>query len=378
MYKRVIQNKIEDWLFQKKIVVLYGARQVGKTTLSKEIIKKYGNKGKYINCEFIRNQEMFSSPNPEKIKLFLEDYQIAILDEAQKVNNIGIVLKVLIDTYPDIQIIATGSSSFDLANKASEPLTGRSINFMLFPLSVEEIRQKHDFFEIDSALENVLVFGTYPDVFGKTKEKSKDILESIASNYLYKDILKFENLKNSDLLLKILKMLSLQLGGEVSYLEIAKSLGVGSKTIEKYIDLLEKTFVVFKLNAFSRNIRKEISKSFKVFFWDLGIRNSLINNFNSLDSRNDVGALFENFCIAERIKFSINNKISANSYFWRTYDQQEIDYIEESEGKIKACEIKWNKNKKARAPKIFLEHYPNSSFEVINSDNFYSFLKADL
>ena len=375
MYRRVIQKKIEDWLFQKKIIVLFGARQVGKTTLSKEIIRKYGKKGKYINCEFIRNQEMFSHPDPEKIKLFLEDYQIIVLDEAQKINNIGIVLKVLIDTYPDLQIIATGSSSFDLANKASEPLTGRSINMMLFPLSIEEIRQKRDWFEIESVLENILVFGTYPDVFGKSKEKSKDILESIASNYLYKDILKFENLKNPDLLLKILKMLSLQLGSEVSYLELARSLGVSSKTIEKYIDLLEKTFVVFRLNSFSRNIRKEITKSFKVFFWDLGIRNSLINNFNSLDSRNDVGALFENFWIAERIKFTKNHKIPANSYFWRTYDQQEIDYIEESEGRLKAFEIKWNKNKKAKAPKIFLENYPGSSFEVINSDNFYSFLR---
>ncbi|MBN1684178.1 MAG: ATP-binding protein [Gammaproteobacteria bacterium] len=375
IYRRYLQDQIQSWLFKNKIVILYGPRQVGKTTLIKEILKEYGKEGRYFNCETLSAQAHFKTINPQLLKSFLGDYKIIVLDEAQRIENIGLLLKVLIDEYPNMQIIATGSSSFDLANKIIEPLTGRSITFLLYPLSAKEIKDQYDQFYVASYLEKFLIFGSYPEIFEASQEEAKVLLSNLSSNYLYRDILEFEQLKKSDLLLKLLQLLSLQIGSEVKCHELASALKTSSKTIERYIDLLEKAFVVFRLYAFSRNLRKEMTKSFKVYFYDLGIRNSIINNFNplSLRSADDLGALWENFCIIERLKYNQARGYLANTYFWRTYDQKEIDYIEESGGKLHAFEFKWNSGAKVKKPKEFLAVYANSDFKSINSDNCWEF-----
>lgn len=372
-YTRSIEQHIETWLPKKKIIILYGARQVGKTTLSKKILEKHQN-SLYINCERHQTKEILESQNPEQIRSFLGDSKLVVFDEAQKVKNIGTSLKVLIDTYPDLQIIATGSSSFDLANEVVEPLTGRNIKFLLYPLSLQELSQKYDHFVLDEKIDQFLRFGMYPDIVESSEEQARIQLDEIASDYLYRDILQFQQMKKPDLLMKLLKALALQLGNEVSYRELSVLLQTSGETIERYIDLLEKSFVIFRLPPFSRNLRKELGSKNKIYFYDLGIRNSLLQNFLPLDSRNDVGALWENFCLVERMKYDQAHKRKVNMYFWRTYDQKEIDYIEEAEGKLNAFEFKWNQKQKVKSPKDFLDAYKNSSFEVISRQNYQSFL----
>jgi len=373
MIKRLLQKNIEKTLFKGNIIIVYGARQVGKTTLVKQIIENSSKKSKYLNCEILSIKDHLKYPEPEKLKFFLGDAELIVLDEAQSIENIGLILKVLVDTYPEMQIIATGSSSFDLANKVNEPLTGRSIEFKLYPLSIQEIKESKDLFDVEAKMEKILTLGLYPEVFLLNKEDAIQKIDQISSNYLFKDVLNYEGLKKPSILVKLLKMLALQIGNEVNYNELSKSLNIDVKTVDKYIDLLEKCFIIFRLNAFSRNLRKEISKSFKIYFYDLGIRNSLIQNYNPLEIRSDVGSLWENFCIIERIKKNNYNNIHANYYFWRTYTQKEIDFIEEKEGRLSAFEIKWNKNIKS-IPKEFLEEYKNSNFEIINKNNYYKFI----
>ncbi len=373
MITRTIQKKIENELFKGKIIVVYGARQVGKTTLVKKIIENFKGKSSYFSCENLSVQEALSKPEPKTLKQFLGDAEIIILDEAQKIENIGLILKVLIDTYPKMQIIATGSSSFDLANKINEPLTGRKIVFKLYPLSLQEIKESKDAFEVQASLERILRFGLYPEVFSLSDEESIKKLDEIASSYLFKDVLSFEGIKKSSVLIKLLQLLALQVGNEVSYNEIANKLNINRITVEKYIDILEQCFIIFKLSAFSRNLRNEISRSVKVYFYDLGIRNALIKNFNSLSIRNDVGALWENFCIIERMKKNHYNDVFANYYFWRNYAQKEIDFIEERDGKLFVFEIKWGKELKF-PPKEFLETYKDSKYQTINRDNYWEFL----
>lgn len=371
---RDIEIPIKNRLFKGKIIIIYGARQVGKTTLAKKIIADYGNKARYLNCELLPVEGGLSELNAEKIKAFLGDYKIIVLDEAQNIANIGKVLKIIVDTFPDLQIIATGSSSFDLSQKISEPLTGRAFKFILYPLSLKEIKQDRDMFFVESKLENLLRFGSYPEIFNLDENFAKERLNEIASNYLYKDALKFEGIKKSILVKNLLQALALQLGQEVSYQELAVKLGVNRLTIQKYLDLLEQCFIVFRLNAFSRNARKEISKSIKVYFYDLGIRNSLIENYNRLDIRPDACFLWENFCIVERKKFNEVNFEFVNSYFWRAYDQKEIDYIEESEGKIIGYEFKWGDKITYRAPKEFVENY-KAEVQKIDKSNYWKFLE---
>ena len=376
MYNRTIQKNIEKWLDKEKIIVIYGARQVGKTTLVKQISEKFGRKAKYYDCDFGAIRKKLSKSEKLPIESFLKDYELIIFDEAQRVKNIGLSLKIMRDNFPNKKIIATGSSSFDLANKISEPLTGRSIEFFLAPLSINEILQKQDIFEIEGGIENIIRFGLYPGIYNKSEETKKELLNNIVSNYLYKDVLEFENIKKSDQLFSLLQLLALQIGNEVSIVELGRQLGMNKLTAQRYIDLLEKSFVIFSLRSFSRNLRKEIVKSRKIYFWDLGIRNALVSNFNSLNIRNDAGALWENFCITERIKSNLNSRKFVNTYFWRTYDQQEIDFIEEREGKLFGYEIKWG-NKKYREPKLWKEIYKNAEFEMVNKDNFFEFLSCE-
>lgn len=370
---RTLENIIEKRLFKGKLIILYGARQVGKTTLAKKILEKYPQNSGYFNCELLPVQEALSRPKEQDLKSFLGNYKLIVLDEAQNIENVGRILKILVDTFPGVQIIATGSSSFDLAQKVSEPLTGRTFTFTLYPISLKEIQQKENLIDINDRLENIMRFGSYPEILNLSENDAKERLNEIASKYLYKDILSFERLKKSALVKNLISLLALQLGQEVSYNELAKKLGVDRLTIQKYIDILEQSFVIFKLNAFSRNLRKEISKSIKVYFYDLGIRNSLIQNYNRMDIRTDYGALWENFCIVERKK---NNKAElkfVNSYFWRTYNQKEIDYIEESEGKINGFEFKWNDKKKYKAPIDFVEKY-QAKVKKIDKSNYWKFL----
>jgi len=374
IFHRRIQANIEKYLFKGDVVVLYGARQVGKTVLSQTILKKYVGTSKYINCELEQNQRALETTNSEKLKAFLGNYKLIVLDEAQKVANIGKVLKILHDTFPEIQIIATGSSSFDLANGVSEPLTGRAKTFELFPLSVEEIKDSFDLFKVEAVLENLLRFGSYPKIFGKSEEEMKLDLDDLVSKYLYKDILEFEKIKKSKLIFNMCQLLALQVGSEVSYEELAVKLGINRLTVMKYLDVLEQSYVIFRLNSFSRNLRDEVSTSVKVYFWDLGVRNCLIQSYNPLNLRDDVGKLWENFCIIERRKRNKNNLRMANSYFWRTYYQREIDYIEEADGLLKGFEFKWGNCGKPRIPKLWLETYKNASFEVVNRENYLEFV----
>lgn len=369
--QRFLLKTVEKSLFKGKIVIIYGARQVGKTTLCREILKKVKN-GKYINCELLQNKTALETTNDKKLKDFLGESDLIVLDEAQKIKDIGLVLKIIADTFPQLQIIATGSSSFELANKTAEPLTGRARRFLLYPLAIEEIRQKYNATDLNARLENILRYGTYPSVFDQAEKEASEELMEIASNYLYKDLFQFSGIRKPDILVDLLKALALQIGNEVSLAELANLLGKNSHTIEAYLNLLEQSFIVFKVRSFSRNLRKEISKKYKIYFYDLGIRNSLIQNFNLLDIRSDTGALWENFCLAERMKHNNNNRNFPNCYFWRTYDGQEIDWVEEREGKLFAYEIKWGK-KTPLAPKVWLENYPNAEYKVINRDNFLDF-----
>ena len=370
--KRTLENTINQWLFKGKIIILYGPRQVGKTTLVKEIANKHGSKNSYINCESIDNKVALEDHNPERLKKFLGDGNFFILDEAQKVKNIGTTLKLLIDTYPDIQIIATGSSSFDLSNKINEPLTGRALEFILYPLSYQEISLTSGARDAKASLPHLLRFGAYPALFGTSDEEATTLLQTIASQYLYKDLFDFEDIRKPDLLLKLLQLLSFQVGSEVSIHEIATKLEVSTKIVSRYIDLLEKAFVIFRLTPLSRNPRNEIGKKQKIYFYDLGIRNSLIQRLVPLDIRDDVGALWENFCIVERKKKNQYALRYTNQYFWRSLSGKEVDYVEESEGKIHGYEFKWSAST-YKIPALFIDTY-KADVTIITKDSFEDFV----
>jgi hypothetical protein len=377
MISRLLKNSITNNLFKGKTIIVYGARQVGKTTLMQDILKDFGNSGRYLNCEILSVEQNLKEAEPEKFKSFFGNYRLIILDEAQNIPDIGKKLKVITDTIKDVQIIATGSSSFDLANKTAEMMTGRIIQHTLYPLSTLEIKAETDWLSVDAKLDKLLRFGSYPEVYLSDEEDAVNKLHELASSYLFKDLLKFEGIKKSGLLKNLVLSLALQLGNQVTYHELATKLGVNSLTVQKYIDLLEQSFVVFKLNSFSRNVRKELTKSFKIYFYDNGIRNALVNNFNPLSLRNDVGALWENFCISERIKSNSHSSKKVNSYFWRTYDQKEIDYVEETAGKISGYELKFSANQKLKVPKGFSESYNAEVFKIDRS-NFWKFAELNV
>lgn len=380
---RKILHQIKEWLSYDKIVILYGARQVGKTTLAKHLlIEVYGNESGFIACDQGNVSDVFSSKDPEKIRKFLGEGDFFVLDEAQTIPDIGIILKVFHDAYPKIKIIATGSSSFELANRIVEPLTGRAKEITLLPFSWNEmvdIFKSHR--NTKFAFERFLRFGGYPEVIlAENDNKAISILETISGSYLYKDIFMHENIRKPELLTKILKLLARQLGNEVSYNEIANELEINRATIVRYIELLEKTFVIFRLPGLERNRRNEVgSRKTKIYFYDIGIRNAIIQSYGSLDTRIDAGALWENFCILERMKevsFKGDHRIN---YFWRTQAGNEIDHIEEFSNQFTYFEYKWGKKKENKnSIKIFEESYPNSKGLVVNPENFESFLKFNL
>lgn len=369
---RTVEGKILKYLWKGKVIILYGARQVGKTTLVKAIMKNtFHQSSVYLNCDENDIRQMLTRADTStQLKEIIGNKKLVIIDEAQRIPEIGLKLKLLVDNYPDQQIVATGSSSFDLANTIIEPLTGRNISFWLYPFSARELQAVYSAVEMKRVLETFLLYGTYPAVLkAPSIEEKQTSVSYITNNYLYKDIFKFQGLKASTVVTKLLQALALQIGSEVSYNELATLLGIAKETVASYINLLEQAFVIFTLPPFSNNKRKELRKLRKIYFYDTGIRNALINNFNPISLRNDVGQLWENYIIAERQKkwFWLTDK--PNFYFWRTYDQQEVDLVEEKTGKIEAFEIKW-KNTKLKPPKAWKETYPDSAWTVITKENF--------
>jgi len=377
--RRNIKSLINRWLFRSKVILLYGPRQVGKTTLSRDLLKEHATTKAYYNCEINSVKSLLSTKEPTLYRKEFGNYKMVVFDEAQHVPEIGLILKIIIDHLPDLQIVATGSSSFELAEKTSEPLTGRALTFYLFPFSYNELGQLYKPSERNAQLHHYLCYGLYPEIVMSPKEDARFLLDELSSRYLYKDIFMFENIRKSDVVHKLLQLLAFQIGQEVSYHELSNTLKVNQRTVERYIDLLEKAFVIFTLTAFSRNLRKEISKKRKIYFYDVGIRNSIIQQYHSIDMRmdNEKGALWENFIIVERLKFLQSNMLQPKLYFWRTHDQQEIDFIEEMDGRLVGYEFKWQSKKKRKKPQIFLDTYPNSEIHFVDTDNFESFIEGE-
>ncbi|MCX7044273.1 MAG: ATP-binding protein [Candidatus Sumerlaeota bacterium] len=372
MIQRDIQVQVEGCLFKGKAIVVYGARQVGKTTLIRQTQEKFLQDSIYLNCDETDIRESLTDITSTHWREIIGSKKIIFLDEAQRVLNIGLTLKLFVDNFPDRQIVATGSSSLDLSNRISEPLTGRKFSFHLHPFSLRELGQGSSALEIGRLLESRMIFGMYPEIALKPDMAATQLRE-IVSSYLYKDVLQYQDIRRPELLERLLIALALQIGSEVSYNELANSLGISKQTVANYIDLLEKAFVIFRLGPFSRNLRNELSKMRKIYFVDTGIRNALIRNFNALDVRADVGALWENFMICERLKRNANSGHEPNAYFWRTHQQQEIDYLEEEGGRLEGFEFTWREENRKRLPKIFTETYPQSTISVIHRGNFGGF-----
>jgi len=373
MISRILQNKIESLLFKGKVILILGARQVGKTTLAEMIAEKVGTTSLFLNCDEYDVKSILENTNSVKLKNIFGKNRIIIIDEAQRVENIGLTLKIISDTIKDVQVIATGSSSFEMANKVNEPLTGRKYEFELFPISFGEMVSQSGLLQEKRLLEKRMIYGYYPEIVNKNSEEIAT-LKSISKSYLYKDILNYEGIRKPVLVEKILKALAFQIGGEVSYTELSRLTGADKNTVEKYIDIMEKSYIIFKLPSFSGNSRIEIRKGKKFYFYDNGIRNAVINNFSTLESRTDKGALWENFIISERIKYIKNSGRDISSYFRRTTLGSEIDYIEKIDEKIFLYEFKWNYKKDIKAPKIFSEKYNIDKIKVITSNNYEEFL----
>lgn len=373
--QRQLESEIKKNLFTGKIIIVYGARQVGKTTLVKKIAQDWGDEFGYLNCDELDVLGRFQlADNALALRQMVGDKKLVIIDEAQRVKNIGLKLKLLIDNYPEIQFLVTGSSSLDLSNEVSEPLTGRCDEFWLFPLSTREVWQGSDVLVRQRDLEKWLVYGSYPGVWNLISDEEKSIkIKQLAANYLFKDVLKFNQIKNSDIILRLLQALALQIGSEVSFNELASTVGISKQTVASYVELLEKVFVIFSLKPYSGNMRQALNKKRKIYFLDVGIRNAIINNQNPLSIRDDRGKLWENFVIAEKYKSQLGLGYKTNLYFWRTYEGQEVDLVEDKGGKLVGWEIKFT-SKGKKQPKDWGK-YKNSSWKEINRENFWENIK---
>lgn len=367
MIKRRLKEVFKDKLFSGKALILLGARQVGKTTLLQDLVDGQTN-CLWLNGDELDVQKMFEDTSADRLKAQFGNNKIVVIDEAQRIKDIGLRLKLITDQMKDIQLIATGSSAFELANEVNEPLTGRKWQYQMFPLSFSEMVQHHGLIKEKRLLPQRLIYGYYPEVV-TSNGNEKQVLKQLTDAYLYKDILAWENIKHPDKLLTLLRALAYQVGSQVSFNELGNICSLDAKTVEKYIILLEQCFVIFRLPSFARNLRNELKTSRKIFFYDNGIRNALIADFTLPEMRQDIGQLWENFVISERMKHLEYNEIWANTYFWRTKQQQEIDYLEEADGRIHAYEIKWNPKAKAKLSETFKKAYPNTDFMVINQDN---------
>lgn len=368
-------HNLDNYLIQNKVLVIFGPRQAGKTTLLKNFLENSGLKYKLDSGDNIKTQNLLSSQDFDLLKEYVSGYELLAIDEAQKIPNIGVNLKILLDHVPNIKIIVTGSSSFELAGQVGEPLTGRKTTIILYPVSQLELLNLYNEHELKDKISEWLIFGGYPEIISAIDKSSKiRLLDELVYSYLLKDVLEFERVKNYKKLLDLLRLLSFQVGNEVSLSELGRQLGIDYKTVDRYIDLLEKAFVIYNLRGFSRNLRKEITKKSKYYFYDNGIRNAIISNFNSIEQRNDIDVLWENFIFMERCKKRSYGAIPANAYFWRTWEGQEVDLIEEREGKLFAYEFKWNEDRVVKTPRKWTETYPDSIFSVINKKNYLEFV----
>lgn len=374
-----IQRDLQDVLFSKlgrgKVLILIGPRQVGKTTLLKMLSNTFPpDSVQYWNCDEGEVRALLSQDSSVHFKSLVGSSKLIIIDEAQRVKDIGISLKLLHDNFPQVQFAVTGSSSLDLSNTINEPLTGRKFEYNLFPFSTNELICNSSMLEEIRHLENRLIYGFYPDVVNNPGEE-KEILSNIVSSYLYKDVFEFQDIRKPAVIEKLVQALALQVGSEVSFNELGNFLGIDSLTVQRYVDLLEKAYIIFHLHSYSRNLRNELKKSIKIYFYDNGIRNALISNFSPCDLRGDIGCLWENFLISERVKNNAFHNIKAKYYFWRTTQKQEIDFIEEKDGLYSAFEFKYNVKKgKSKCPLTFSKNYPDIPFTVITKDNYTDFI----
>ena len=372
---RSLESSLAKRLFQGKALILYGPRQSGKTTLIRHLLDRYGSQVLWLNGDNPDTKNLLSGISSAAWKRIIGLRKIVVVDEAQRIENIGLSLKLVIDEFPDVQVIATGSSSFELMNRTAEPLTGRKFEYRLLPLSFGELCDFHGCFEEKQERERRMLYGCYPDIINNPGDEQRR-LEELAGSYLFKDIYALDGLKKSSLVEKLISAIALQLGSEVSFNELAGMVGTDNRTVERYIDLLSKCYIVFPLRAYSRNLRNEIKKGVKIYFYDLGIRNAVINNFSPLSGRTDAGGMWENYLIMERLKRSINLPFRPHSFFWRTQSplNQEIDYLEEGNGKLRAWEIKSNPKVRARIPLTFKKAYPDAETGILNPENYEDFL----
>ena len=367
---------LDKYIKPNKVLVIFGPRQAGKTTLLKDYLLTINGKIKYKleSGDDIIIQELFGSNDFSRIKEYAKSYELIVIDEAQRIKNIGQGLKIMVDEIPGIKIIVTGSSSFELAGQVGEPLTGRKITLTLYPVSQIELKNLRNDYELKNRLEEYMIYGSYPEVAAsEDSAEKKRILNEITNSYLLKDIMELERVKGSKVLLDLLRLLAFQIGNEVSLSELGRQLGLDYKTVARYLDLFEKSFVIYNLRGFSRNLRKEVTKKSKYYFLDNGVRNAVIANFNSFGLRDDTGKLWENFMVSERLKKQSYKNIYANNYFWRTWDQKEVDFIEEREGKLFGYEFKW-KDKAVKKPNEWLANYPNSEFLAVTQENYIDFV----
>jgi len=372
--QRTVKKKIISKLFKKKAIVIYGPRQAGKTSLVKEITEHSNKSSIWFNADEFDVAGMLTTKTSVQLKALFGNHKIVVIDEAQRIENIGITLKLITDQLKEYQLIATGSSSFDLANKVNEPLTGRKWLFQLFPLTFEELANHYGLLHELRMLEQRLIYGSYPEII--TSADKEEVLKLLASDYLYKDILSFESIKKSDKIYNLLKALALQVGSPVSFSELSRFTGVDFKTVQKYIDILEQAFIIFRLPAYRKNIRSELKKSRKIYFWDNGLRNAILGNFNPLDKRIDIGQLWENYIVSERYKYLIYQNSNTKLYFWRTTQSQEIDLIEESSQSLLAIEIKWNPKAGKNFSKTFTSNYPEAQLMIVSQNNYVNFISS--
>ena len=372
MVKRLLKENILAKLNKEKAIILLGPRQVGKTTLLKDLFKN-STETIWLNADEIDVQALFANISAKRLEAIIGNKKVVIIDEAQRIPAIGLRMKLITDQMPEVQLIATGSSAFELSNKLNEPLTGRKWEFKMYPISFQEMANHHGLLDEMRLLPHRLIYGYYPDVVNHPGTE-KEILRQLSDSYLYKDILLIDQIKKPAALVKLLQALAFQVGSQVSYHELAQLCGLDGKTIEKYMMLLEQSYIIFRLTSFTRNLRNELKKSRKIYFYDNGIRNALIANFNQIENRADIGALWENYLVAERVKYLAYQQKWVNHWFWRTTEQQEIDYLEEVDGKLTAYEFKWNPSAKVTIPNSFKQAYPSAEINIIHRENFEQFL----
>lgn len=375
MIQRQLVKIVESRLFRKKAIIIVGPRQVGKTTLLKMLADKSDRRVLNWNCDEPDVRQKLTEPTSTQLGAETANADIIFIDEAQRVQNIGITLKLLTDNFPDKQIVVTGSSALELSNSINEPLTGRKYEYVMFPISAEELIDNHGAQVERRLLERRMIYGSYPEVITNEGDE-KEILTNIVGSYLYKDIFSFQDVRKPEIIEQLLQALALQIGSEVSFNELGKLVGLNSLTVQRYIDLMEKSYIIFHLRSYSRNVRSELKKSRKIYFYDNGVRNAILGDFKPLDLRQDNGALWENYIISERLKHNAYNMFYGKSYFWRTIQQQEVDYIEDVDGTLHAYEFKWNTTRQPRLSETFARNYPNHTFTVVTPNNYQDFLSG--